>query len=263
MDLSKIKMVVSDMDGTLLNSKHEVSNRFFEIHKELKQKNIQFVAASGRQYHSMVDKLETIQDDVIFVAENGAFVKRKEEVLLTTPIDKNNVDTILSLITTTINAHPVLCSKDSAYVNGNSGEFLEMLREYYTEFEIVEDQTKVKDEVLKVAIYHFENSEQHIYPVVKHLKDSLKVKVSGSNWVDVSHKNAHKGYALEKLMQEYGVTSDEIMVFGDYNNDLEMLQLSNYSFAMANAHPNVQEIAKYITLSNNDFGVEHILEKML
>ncbi|PWL37390.1 Cof-type HAD-IIB family hydrolase [Flagellimonas aquimarina] len=263
MDLSKIKMVVSDMDGTLLNSKHEVSNRFFEIHKELKQRNIQFVAASGRQYHSMVDKLEAIQDDVIFVAENGAFVKRKEEVLLTTPIDKKHVNSILSLIARTTNVHPVLCSKESAYVRGNSGKFLEMLKEYYTEFEIVEDQTKVKDEILKVAIYHFESSEEHIYPVVKHLEDTLKVKVSGSNWVDVSHKNAHKGYALEKLMRTYKINSDEIMVFGDYNNDLEMLQLSNFSFAMANAHPNIQRVAKYNTLSNNEHGVEHILEKML
>lgn len=251
------------MDGTLLNSKHEVSNRFFEIHKELKQKNIQFVAASGRQYHSMVDKLETIQDDVIFVAENGAFVKRKEEVLLTTPIDKKNIDTILSLITPPTNAHPVLCSKNSAYVNGNSGEFLEMLREYYTEFKVVDDQTQVKDEVLKVAIYHFENSEKHIYPLVKHLEGSLKVKVSGSNWVDVSHINAHKGYALEKLMQAYEVNSDEIMVFGDYNNDLEMLQLSNYSFAMANAHPNVKKAAKFTTESNDSYGVETILSQLI
>ena len=63
MDLSQVKMVVSDMDGTLLNSNHEVSEHFFELFEKLKAKNIQFVAASGRQYHSMVSKLQRIQDD--------------------------------------------------------------------------------------------------------------------------------------------------------------------------------------------------------
>jgi len=251
------------MDGTLLNSNHEVSDRFFEIFKALKNKNIQFVAASGRQYHSMAHKLAPIKDDVIFAAENGAYVKHKEQVLLTTPIDTNSIVSILSSVAPITYAHPVLCSKDSAYVNGSSDEFLELLREYYTEFNVVDDELKVEDEILKVAIYHFKDSEAYIYPAVKHLENSLKVKVSGSNWVDVSHKNAHKGYALKKLMQLYNISSDELMVFGDYNNDLEMLQLSDYSFAMANAHPNVKKIAKFETASNDDFGVEKVLEKLV
>lgn len=251
------------MDGTLLNSNHEVSHRFFEIFKGLKQNNIQFVAASGRQYHSMADKLNTIKNDIIFISENGAYVKRKEEILLTTPIDNKHVRQVLSAISPIENAHPVLCSKDSAYVTGESDAFIRMLQEYYSEFEIVEDQTKVNDQVLKIAIYHFDNSEAHIYPAVKHLESDFKVKVSGSNWVDVSHKNAHKGYALEELMQSFGISSNEVMVFGDYNNDLEMLELSNFSFAMANAHPNVKKAAKFETSSNDEFGVERILEQLV
>ncbi|KQC29513.1 HAD family hydrolase [Flagellimonas eckloniae] len=263
MDLSKIKMVVTDMDGTLLNSNHQVSNRFFEIFEELKRKNIQFVAASGRQYHSMVDKLRTIQDDVIFVAENGALVKKQEEVLLTTPISRNNIDPILELFASEEDIHPILCSKDIAFLHTSSTKCLGSLSEFFSKYKIVENLSLVDDEILKIAIYHFENAEEYIYPSVRHLEDSLKVKNSGSNWVDISHKNAHKGYAMEKLMQTYGVASDEIMVFGDYNNDLEMLRLSEYSFAMANAHPNVKKVSKFETSSNNDFGVERILEKLI
>ena len=61
----------------------------------------------------------------------------------------------------------------------------------------------------------------------------------------------------------YQIKNHEVMVFGDYNNDLEMLALTDYSFAMANAHPDVKKIAKYETRSNNDFGVEQILEKLI
>lgn len=251
------------MDGTLLNSNHEVSPRFFEIYQELKKKNIAFVAASGRQYHSMIDKLESIKNDILVIAENGALIKKQERTLLTTPIDRSNVNQVLSALSDVPDVHPVLCCNNKAYANGKSQDFLTLLSEYYTEFETVEDQTQVNDQVLKVAIYHFENSEQHIYPHVKHLEGDLKVKVSGANWVDVSNLNAHKGYALQKVMEQYNISSNEIMVFGDYNNDLEMLQLSDYSFAMANAHPNVLKTAKYTTSSNDDFGVERILEKLL
>lgn len=251
------------MDGTLLNSKHEVSPRFFEIYEELKKKNIAFVAASGRQYHSMVDKLESIKNEILVIAENGALIRKQEETLLTTPINKSEVLRILDTVRPLDNVHPVLCCQNNAYVGGDSNEFLEMLREYYSEFEIVEDQKQFNEQVLKIAIYHFENSEKHIYPHVEHLEGDLKVKVSGANWVDVSDLNAHKGYALKKVMDDYQIASNEIMVFGDYNNDLEMLQLSDYSFAMANAHPNVLKTAKFSTHSNDDFGVERILEKLI
>lgn len=259
MDLSHIKMVVTDMDGTLLNSKHEVSNRFFELFKVLKKKGILFIAASGRQHHSMVDKLTTIKDDMLFIAENGALIKDKDETLLTTPLPKEQLKTILDLVSNIEEAHPVLCSSNSAYVNGSSPEFLSLLKEYYTQFDVVENQLKINQEVLKVAIYHFENSEEFIYPSVQVLEDTLKVKVSGANWLDISHPDAHKGFAVKQVMKKYGIASNELLVFGDYNNDIEMLSLTDYSFAMANAHPNVKKVAKHETTSNNDFGVERIL----
>ncbi|WP_394746669.1 HAD family hydrolase [Spongiimicrobium salis] len=263
MDLSQIKMVVTDMDGTLLNSQHEVSHRFYELFYELQKRNIIFVAASGRQYNSMADKLAEIKDDIVIVSENGAYVKRREEVLLTTPLGYEDILPILGIVNNTPGAHAALCCKHNAYVSGESDAFLGMLRQYYSNFDVVDLMQPVDEEVLKVAIYHFESSEKYIFPAMQHLSDTLKVKVSGPNWVDVSSRDAHKGHAIEKLMKEYQIQPHELLVFGDYNNDLEMLSLADYSFAMENAHPNVLKVANYTTLSNDQNGVEHILEKML
>ncbi len=251
------------MDGTLLNSKHEVSNRFFEIHDELKKKDIKFVAASGRQYHSIIEKLEPIKNEILVIAENGALVIEKEQELLVTPIQQDLKDELLDALGKIEGAHAMLCGKYSAHFDGKSAEFLGRLKEYYSNYKVYENLYDVTDEIVKIAVYHNKSAETYIYPAVKSLEHLLKVKVSGPNWVDLNHADAHKGYALEKVMRQHGVSSDEILVFGDYNNDLEMLQLSNFSFAMANAHPNVKKVAKYETLSNNDFGVEHILEKLL
>ena len=89
------------------------------------------------------------------------------------------------------------------------------------------------------------------------------VKVSGENWLDLSHNDANKGFALTQIQNNYRISREETLVFGDYNNDLEMLERATYSFAMANAHPNVLSAARYTTLSNNEKGVERILEQLL
>jgi hydroxymethylpyrimidine pyrophosphatase-like HAD family hydrolase len=89
------------------------------------------------------------------------------------------------------------------------------------------------------------------------------VIVSGQNWLDISHIEANKSYALKQLQHAMGFTPKETMVFGDYNNDIGMLKLADMSFAMENAHPNVKNTAKYQTSSNDDYGVESILEDLL
>lgn len=262
-DFSQVRLVVCDMDGTLLNSNHEVSDRFFELFGALDQKNIRFVAASGRQYDSMRDKLAPIQDDVLFIAENGALTKFRDRTLHLRPLPKEDVHKVLGTVKARSDIHPVLCCSTTAYVTGESNDFTELLREYYTTVQVVDDLGSVDDEVLKVAIYHFESSEEYIYPLVRHFEDTLKVKVSGAHWVDVSHTDAHKGYALKQVMDQYGIGPHELMVFGDFNNDIEMLQLADFSFAMANAHPNVKAVAKYQTTSNDDFGVERVLKNLI
>ncbi len=251
------------MDGTLLNSKHEVSDRFFELFEALKRQNIRFVAASGRQYHSILDKLKRIQDDIIIIAENGALVKEQETELLVTPIQSDLKNILLSKIDNIKGAHAMLCGKYNAYFDGKSVPFLDLLKEYYSSYELHENFDTVTDEILKVAVYHDQDAEAHIYPAMQDLENQIKVKVSGLNWVDLNHTDANKGYALNTLMQRFGLSKNEVLVFGDYNNDVEMLDLVDHSFAMKNAHPNVLKVANYTTASNNEFGVERVLEKLI
>ena len=263
MNLSNIKMVVTDMDGTLLNSAHEVSPKFFELYKELKRNNILFVAASGRQFDSIAQKLHLIHDEIIIIAENGGFAVDQGKEIVSTPLAKTSKEDILQVVNQIKGAHAVLCGKHNAYIKGSTPRFIETLKEYYSEFNITEDLKGLEEEIIKIAVYHYEGSEKNIYPEVKHLQPEFKVKVSGENWVDISHPDAHKGYALDRLQRQYGISPQETLVFGDYNNDLEMLALSEFSFAMANSHPNVLKAAKYKTLSNDQLGVEVILEQLI
>lgn len=90
-NLSKVKLVVSDMDGTLLNSKGEVSLEFFSLYQQLKKNNIHFCAASGRQHNSIADKLARITNEIHIIAENGGILKKGNSTLLTNFLSKEYV----------------------------------------------------------------------------------------------------------------------------------------------------------------------------
>ena len=264
MDLSQVKLVISDMDGTLLNHKDQVSDRFFELFKELQAHDIPFVAASGRQYYSIVSKLAPIKDDIFVIAENGGITVKGEEVLDTCTIDTETVHKLIRRMRDIEDAHIVLCGREQAYVESNHDEFLEIFKEYYTKYKNVEDLTAItEDSFFKIAVYSFGGSEETTYPQVRDIEHEVKVKVSGENWLDISHLNTDKGRALKLLQQKLNISKDETMAFGDYNNDLEMIEQAAFSFAMQNAHPNVAKAANYSTKSNIENGVEHILEQLV
>lgn len=264
MDFSKIKLVVTDMDGTLLNSKHEVSDRFYELYYQLKNQGVHFVAASGRQYNNITQKLVTLKDEITIIAENGGVARYRDEDIVITDLSNDDIIELIHLLRSIDSVYPVICGNKNAYTESNEIRFINVLGEYYTKYKTVNDLTKIENDIyFKLAIYHFESSEKYIYPFVKHLENKLQVKVSGQHWVDISHPNANKGHALQIVQQRLGINKEETMVFGDYNNDLEMLDCAGYSYAMANAHPNVIKTAKHITKSNDEFGVELVLEQLL
>jgi hypothetical protein len=264
MDFSKVKLVVTDMDGTLLNPKGEVSSRFINQFSELKKHNIHFVAASGRQYQSISDKLHLIKNDISIIAENGVLMKYNDKAHVLLKLTEANISNALSALRQINDVFIVLCGRKSAYIETKNADFISRFSEYYSEYAIVDDLTKVEnDDFLKIAVFHYECSETNIYPFINSLKTDMQVIISGQNWLDISHVEANKGYALSILQKELGVTAEETMVFGDYNNDLQMLELAHFSYAMANAHTDVKKIARYETKSNSEEGVESILEKLI
>ena len=264
MDFSKVRLVVTDMDGTLLNSKSEVSDDFFKLYNQLKKINIKFIAASGRQYFSIVDRFESIKHEITIVAENGAFTMHGNKELFTLELPSDYISKSINILRNINNVYTVLCGKRCAYIETKDEEFISMFKNYYSEYTIVNDLTKVKDDTFfKIAAFHFDCSETNIYPAVKHLEKELQVIVSGEHWLDISHSNANKGYALNLLQNELNISKEETMVFGDYNNDLKMIALSDFSYAMENAHPDVKRAAKFQTKSNDEQGVESILEQLI
>lgn len=267
MDLSQIKLIATDMDGTLLNKNHEVSKLFFKLFEELKKHNVLFVAASGRPLYSINEKLNTIKNDIFIVAENGGLITKGDKLILSIPFKKDSLFDIEALIKSNKDIYPIYCTKYKAYSYkvsaSTSASPVKSLTEYYPNIEFIENVSDIKEEIIKIALYNTEDSEKNIYPFFSHLEPEYKVIVSGKQWLDISDNSANKGNAIQLLQKKFNITPDETLVFGDYNNDIDMLKQATYSFAMANAHSTVIETANFKTKSNNDFGVELILEQLI
>lgn len=263
MSLANVKLVVTDMDGTLLNSNHEVSALFFNLFAELKKHNILFVAASGRPLYNIEEKLRSIKTDIIIASENGAYMVDNDKVLLSTPISDKNL-TQLTLLTNSLeNTHAVFCAEGKAYITKKSEALLPVISQYYNNYEIVDDASSIKENLFKIALYHEKNSGKYVYPLVKHLESDFKVKTSATHWVDISENLANKGQAVSLLQKMYNIKPEETLVFGDYHNDIEMLRCAHFSYAMDNAHDDVKAIANYVTKSNDEDGVCYILEQLI
>ena len=263
--MKDIRMIVTDMDGTFLNSQHQMSPDFPMVYEELKKRNILFVPASGRQMMGITKYFGDIEDEMAFIAENGGYVIYKNKELFADRLEPTYIAEIIMAIRSIPGAKAVLSGKKKAYVESDDRDFINYISQFYTDNEKKEDLTEeVNDSIFKIAVYHPEGSELNVYPVLKEFeKYNLEIVVSGKYWLDIMNKNINKGNALEKLQDTLNISPQQTMAFGDYMNDIEMLKNSRYSYAMKNAHPSVKEAASFEACTNDNFGVLKIIKDYL
>ncbi|MFC9279769.1 Cof-type HAD-IIB family hydrolase [Streptomyces collinus] len=262
-----IRLVVTDMDGTLLDDAKRIPDGLWPMLAELRRRGVLFSPASGRQYATLARQFADVAEGMVFIAENGTYVVRDGVELSSDPLERSVAAdvarTVRRLAADGVDVGAVVCGKRSAYVERADEPFLAQVRRYYVEHRVVEDVTAVEDEVIKVALFDFGPVERTTAPALRAFAAGHQVVVSGEHWVDVMNGTANKGAALRGLQRELGITPAQTMVFGDYLNDLEMLDAADWSFAMSNAHPEVVRRARHLAPSNNDNGVLRTISRVV
>lgn len=263
-DLSGIRLIAADMDGTLLNSRHEYDPGFPELYAQLQERGILFAPASGRQLYNLRNKFGELGSEMVFIAENGSHVFYKGRDLLVQSLPGDKIHMLITMARQVKGVNIILCGKKQAYMESTEPEFIRNVEMYYDRRLLVDDLLQVKDdEFLKIAICDLQGAETNSYPVFRHLEGELQVKVSGKIWLDLSHQLANKGRAMQVVQQQLNISREQTMVFGDYLNDVEMMQQAYFSYAMSNAHPAVKEAARFETLSNEENGVSVVISEVL
>lgn len=261
-----IKLIVSDLDGTMLHDHgEELNSEYFEVIRKLKERNILFCAASGRQYESMRKLFYPVQDEIIYITENGAEILWKNQVIFSMPMTMEDSRQLVLDTRAIPLAESMYCTSDTAYFEkADKNVFQLMKEEYHFKCKVVEDLLKLDVPCLKFSLYLKENVDAVTSQTfVPKWKKTHEVACGGRYFMDVMERGANKGTALKKIQQMLGITYLNTAVFGDNHNDLEMLAEAKYSFAVSNARTRVKELAGYTIDSNNSDGVLKVLNNIL
>ncbi|WMI81495.1 HAD family hydrolase [Anaerotignum sp. MB30-C6] len=259
-----IKLIVSDMDGTLLNDKKSIDPEIYKLLPRLHENGIRFVVASGRQYPSLKKHFDEHMEDVVVIAENGAFVVDNGKELVVEPMDKEEVEHCLDKIFSLKGIEPLLCAKYCTYTR--SPELLELLSSplFHYEMRLVDDLYQVKEDIIKVSmISHEGESAETCYNNLRPLlDDELGLVISGDTCLDTGLNGVTKGTAVGALQKMWGITPEETVVFGDQYNDVEMFKQAYHSYAMEGASDGVKKFARFQAGSNNKGGVVKAIRQL-
>lgn len=284
-----IKLIASDMDGTLLDHNHKIPKENVKLINFAKNQGIKFVVATGRAYYEALPALneENINCDVI--SFNGGIVYDKNgNIISITPMlpkdlyytieilksfdisyqlyTKNTIYT--TSIETDINAYIDLIRSngyepDVEHLRAEAQQKLDL--GYITEVDNIELYLN-EEENPPIKIIAISNDISKLENATKLLSENVNISVtsSGANNIEIMHKNATKGEALKEIAKIYGINLENAVAIGDNLNDQAMLDIVGYSVAMKNGNTILKEQAKYVTeKTNSEGGVADTIFKLI
>ena len=264
-----IKLIAIDLDGTLLNDKKEITPFTLETLKEASRRGVYVVLASGRPIKGMlhlIKKLELDQKENYVINFNGGAVNRADtlESIYNCSISIDVVHEIEAFAKkNNVHSHAFingdLYSEEEGHYSNVEADInhIEVIYDKYSNF--------TKEDVVNKYMFADEPSKlKEIYPLLpKELFDKYTVVFSSPFFLEFLNKETNKGRALDYLCKYLNLSLDEVMVIGDEENDLSMLEVAGHKIAMGNANLKLKAIATYITTSNNEDGVGNAVEKLV
>jgi Cof subfamily protein (haloacid dehalogenase superfamily) len=259
-----IKLIATDMDGTLVNDNGNINEKIFDLIHTLNGKGIEFAAASGRFYSQLSKNFEKVNTDMILIAHNGALVKynNKGKTLYSNSIAKEEIEYVVNL-NPQLGEELFLAGENEAYIVNPSEDMLSKFASYGVPVVILKSFSEIKKPIYKITYYMSEGVNSSITDYVKeNLNDKLEFVVSGDKWLDIMNKGISKGSAIKILQEKFNINHRNTMVFGDYYNDLTMFKAAHYSYAMENAPEDVKKHANFVAESNNEDGVYNVIASL-
>lgn len=255
-----IRLVVSDLDGTLLqNGSQSLPPGTCELIKRLREKGILFAAASGRQYANLRRLFAPVQEEISYICENGCLIFSGGKRIYRASMDRETGQEILRAIMARESAEALLSGEDTSYVQPKKESYLIHLRDVVkNNVTEVPDILDTREEYFKISVYEPDGLAGSEDYWKRRFGSRVTVVTSGNEWLDMMPRGVNKGTALSMLLRHLGILPEECVVFGDNDNDREMLKMAGVGFAMDTAIPEILSMCPYHTDT-----VEHALEEIL
>ncbi len=267
-NLDSIKLVATDMDLTLLADDKSMPAGVDERIDALAKNGVLFCAASGRPALALRESFPAHHQDMALVADNGASVYLRDELVYRDLIDRDLYHEVLALATATEGSVPVLCAFDDAYVLERDRCHEDVVSIYYRSITYVESFEELDVDSNKISIYFpgWDSKQKNDEVYSPAFASRLYLTCAGNEWLDFMNIGVDKGSGIRHLAQHLGIDLSEIAAFGDTYNDIPMLDIVGHSYVMANAAEHMHDHGKFLAPSNNEAGVltviDHIVDAM-
>lgn len=271
---SAIKVIVCDLDETLLNAQKQISQANLQAIRAVQKKGVFVTICSGRIFTMLEAYERDLHINGPLISTNGAAIvdSQSKKMLWSHPIDRQIAIEILNYAKDQQFDYSALTS-DACYFSRNSVRVKRFLQyneiarnRRLTSIPLVyfEDQHSiVEGDIFKLLIYElkpgdFEKATNYLENV-----PSISFTSSEKGLVDIGVADVNKGSGLAQLRRILGVRKEQVCVFGDYLNDLPMFEEAGLPIAMQNAHKDVKAKALAITASNDDDGIAEAIHRYI
>ena len=269
-----IKLIATDMDGTLLDPKGQVDlPRLEKIIDQLEERGIRFVIATGNEIHRVKQLLGHLTERVVLIVANGARIFEGNQLLQAQTWDDDMVNRALEFfkgrecqdqfVVTSMNGGFV--KEGTVFTQLENFMTPEMIELFYQRMNFVEElESHLFGGVLKMSLVVGEERSDSVLEEINQLFNGhVQAVSSGYGCIDILQAGIHKAWGLQELLKRWDIKAEEIMAFGDSENDVEMLQLAGIAYAMENADDKAKAVATDFAPSNSQAGVYQVLEDWL
>jgi Cof subfamily protein (haloacid dehalogenase superfamily) len=271
--LKKIKIVVFDLDGTLLADNGTIGEDTRLLIKKLKEYDVHFTFATGRLHSAITYMAEDLGLKVPLVSLDGSLIKSYPEgkTLFESFVKKKHVKKALDYVKQyTLNV--ALCHADAIYYTEENYIITQLMEKFGARYEQVDSYDDYFDKTLEISIAGDNKNfmkyiwERMSFPYSFGLKSSYFKSHRHDNiyYVEIRKKNASKGSGMLRLIKYLKIKPVEAAVIGDWYNDISLFKTKAFKVALANAVPEIKRMADLITeRNNNEDGTAEFLEKLL
>jgi Cof subfamily protein (haloacid dehalogenase superfamily) len=255
------KVVASDIDGTLVNSKGEVSLRTRAALDRVRAQGALLILVTGRPPRWMDSVIEETGASGLAILANGALVYDlgTREIVRQHSLDVASAERLVKAIRAEIPGVTFAVESGTGFIHEAAYQ-----PSWPTPEHAVGDIAELlRDPVAKLLVKHPDRGSDEIHPIVAELAgEDATVTYSGDVLLEVSGAGISKASTLEAVCAEHGVGPEGVVAFGDMPNDVPMLAWAGHGVAVANAHSSAFEVADEVTASNDDDGVAIVLERL-
>ena len=269
-----IKLIATDMDGTILDSQGLLDlPRLEKILDRLDERGIRFVIATGNEIHRVRQLLGHLADRVVLIVANGAKIFENNQLIQVETWDDELVEKALTFFKgQECQNQFVITSRNGGFVKEGTiftqlDKFMtpEMIELFYQRMNFVEElHPELFGGVLKMSLVVGEDRTDQVQEDFNQVFNGrVQAVSSGYGCLDIIQDGIHKAWALQELLKRWDIDSEEIMAFGDSENDVEMLELAGVAYAMENADDKAKAVATDIAPANSQGGVYQVIEDWL